>query len=727
MAPAFDLTQNAFHLLGLSIRASRHEVVETHEDALADGRADEDVLVRAQQTVLAPRTRIEAELSWFPGAPPSQVREILSKLEQSNFPDAHAVLKRLQGLDKANLAADLCARSDGETKYVNALLEAYEDFTAGDVLEVLVSLRSVSGFPSPDQQQVRSVLTDLRVSHAKAAVACITAAENPSEALTEIVEAFLAWGDDNVEHLLNRIVREYDGWSQPHLSTIKERIEADIAECRSDGDQIPVEQLVNRLAEWDAISQPVQLLEQSKGHEEPRSKEIHGIVRDFCLWLANENGHYEEALTISRALLETFPELPAVAAQLTQDVDDLESLAEEAKSNELMGPLIEAQEAIRAGLSDFDDDVITSGFGPKSRGLAKRLYDVFADVAARTAGTELADTPWMVVRGLAIDLNNKHDSPEGACAILDGLISHKGTTPSKSVAEKLRDDQRTLRRNRKWEELKCISGDVPKGLALVSELLDGADADERVALLQLKMALERKRAATVWKRLFWGLATAAFVGFLIYHANKESSDSPHPSPTTAFTPSASQPLVSPNTSTSSLLGEQMPAPGTDRVLSRSEVRYCIFQGERLSILRGLVSSNREIDRFNRFNALVSDLNSRCSRFRYRQGVLQDIEAEVLGKRQSLRLDAKRLFSSWRESPLSPSASSAGESLIDVTTVSGATLVQSRLKELGYYTNVVDGLWGPASRRALRNFKSSQSGIGYDDRWDLATQRALMGR
>ena len=274
--------------------------------------------------------------------------------------------------------------------------------------------------------------------------------------------------------------------------------------------RFPVEQLVNRLAEWDVISQPVQLLEESKGHEEPRSKEIYGIVRDFCLWLANENGHYEEALTISRALLETFPELPAVAAQLTQDVDALESLAEEAKSNELMGPLIEAQEAIRAGLSDFDDDAFTSGFGPKSHGLAKRLYDVFADVAARTAGTELADTPWMVVRGLAIDLNNKHDSPEEACAILDGLISHKGTTPSKAVAEKLRDDQQTLRRNRKWEELKCISGDVSKGIALVSELLDGADADERVTLLQLKMALERKRAGHCVEAVLLGSGDGGF-------------------------------------------------------------------------------------------------------------------------------------------------------------------------------------------------------------------------
>ena len=96
MAAHFDLTQSPFHLLALSIRASREEVVDAHEEALADGRADEAVLVRAQQTVLTPRTRTEAELSWFPGAPPSQAREILSNLEESNLGDADRALERLR-------------------------------------------------------------------------------------------------------------------------------------------------------------------------------------------------------------------------------------------------------------------------------------------------------------------------------------------------------------------------------------------------------------------------------------------------------------------------------------------------------------------------------------------------------------------------------------------------------------------------------------------------------
>ena len=140
------------------------------------------------------------------------------------------------------------------------------------------------------------------------------------------------------------------------------------------------------LAEWDSINQPVQLLEEAKGHEEPRSKGIYEIVRNFCLWLANENGKYKEALAISRALLETFPELPAVAAQLSKDVDALESLAEEAKSIELMGPLVRAVEATKTKTTTFCEDVAASGFGPNSRGLGKNLYDAFRGCCLKDRG-----------------------------------------------------------------------------------------------------------------------------------------------------------------------------------------------------------------------------------------------------------------------------------------------------------------------------------------------------
>lgn len=319
------LTKNPFHLLDLSIRASREEVVDAYEEALATGRADENLLVQAQQALLTPRLRIAAELSWFPCSHPSRARDILAILEENNPADADRVLVCLRGLDRANLAANLCARSDGKSKYVNKLLETYGDLTIEDVQETLKVLRSVSGFPSPDQQQIGEALAYLRTGHAKAAITCIVANSGPGEALTKIVKTYLDEKDDNVRQLLDLIVRGYDSWSQPHLARIKERIESDIAQYRSGAGQSPVGQLVKLLAEWDPINKPVRLLDESKGHEEPRSKEICGIVRAFGAWLANEKQKDDDALTLFQALLDTFPELPIVAAQLSWPIKILQS------------------------------------------------------------------------------------------------------------------------------------------------------------------------------------------------------------------------------------------------------------------------------------------------------------------------------------------------------------------------------------------------------------------
>lgn len=721
MTAPFDLTQSPFHLLSLSIRANRQEVVDGFEEALADGRIDEDVLARAQQAVLTPLNRLVAELSWLPSTPPSQARDIVSSLEASDLAAASRALEHLQGIDKANLAADLCARFAGQIKFVNQLLEAYESIAAKEILATLRDLRTVSGFSIPDEKQVNNALTIIRKNHAKAALGCIITGKRPGVTLTNIVEAFLERTEGSVDLLLDLVVRDYDAWSQPHLSKVRERIESTIANSKAGRDENTVHDLVELLAEWDTISQPVQLLDESKGHEEPRSKEIYDTVRHFCVWLANENSQYDDALAISRALLETFPEFPAVAAQLSRDVHALEALAEQAKSNELMQEIIEAQEAIQARMEDFDVDAFKFGFGVKSRGLAKRLYDAFSEAAARAKGTDVADMPWMVVHGLAIELNNRHDSPEAACLILEGLLSHKSTCPSSEVLNKLKEDLRTLRRNLKWEELKRVSGDVSKGITLASSLLEGADADERAALLQIKKGLERKKAVTTWKRAFWGLATVALAGFLLYEFNKPSS-SPPPAPTAVGSRNTTQPSPSIDAPVAPTFEERIPAVGTDRVLHESEVRYCIFQDERLDVLRDLVSTNQERDHFNR---LVSDYNSRCSRFRYRQGVLQSVESEVPERLAVLRGDALRLLSAWRESPTSSTVPSMSTSLLDLTTAYGASLVQERLKGLGYYTGAVDGLWGPKSRAALRKYKSSRRDLGYDDAWDLATQKALM--
>lgn len=51
-------------------------------------------------------------------------------------------------------------------------------------------------------------------------------------------------------------------------------------------------------------------------------------------------------------------------------------------------------------------------------------------------------------------------------------------------------------------------------------------------------------------------------------------------------------------------------------------------------------------------------------------------------------------------------------------------VQQRLSALGYLNGTADGIWGPRSRVALKEFRRT-NGLGLDDRWDIASQAALL--
>jgi hypothetical protein len=248
--------------------------------------------------------------------------------------------------------------------------------------------------------------------------------------------------------------------------------------------------------------------------------------------------------------------------------------------------------------------------------------------------------PWMLVRGVAIHLYNEHASLEGANAILDGLLSFATVTAPKEVVEVLRGDQRTLNRNRKWDELKSASNDLPKAISITSDLLKGAEAEERKLLLEVKTTLEARRTTQVHGRIFWGLVTTAVVGFLIYGALDKPGNFSRSSSTSDSTPPRSMPNSVTTTSTPRNAREQRPPPGANRILETSEVRYCVFQAERLDILRTQISTDDEITRFNR---LVIDFNSRCGSYRYRPGVLDQIKGELVAKRSSLIYEAQFLL------------------------------------------------------------------------------------
>ena len=74
-------------------------------------------------------------------------------------------------------------------------------------------------------------------------------------------------------------------------------------------------------------------------------------------------------------------------------------------------------------------------------------------------------------------------------------------------------------------------------------------------------------------------------------------------------------------------------------------------------------------------------------------------------------------------PLLTTGSAEAKNIVKGDTTQNIRIVQTRLKELGYYTIKVDGIWGPKTRQAVRNFQRDY-GLKVDGIVGKNTEKAL---
>lgn len=655
----YGLTENPFNLLKVSIRSSRDDIAEAYEDALDDGVHDEDLLLQSHQALLGPKSRLEAELSWLPDCSPSRANRIMEGLS-GNSTVANLIIEvaDIEGLSAANVYASICKRSPGNRSVIEFLIRSYDVFSEKQTISALNENRQISGFPKANRELVSGLLPGTKEQHARAAVGSIIKSEHPSLLMTELVEDFLN-KSGGARDFLEVVAFHYDTWSAPKLREIKDQIDQSVEILRADSAaNQPVLDIARFLSDWDEYSQPAQLLEQEKGLDEQRSKDLYDELRDISLWLANEEGEFKSALAISKALLDTFPELPSVVIQASDDIDALETLVKDATSVELLTPLLSIVERCVSDLDAFDSDLIRNGFSQDGRGLAKTLYEIFSEAVEKTRGTEHEDMPWMVVRGIAIELNNSGEATEGALNILEGLDEFSGGTPSFEVKAQINIDLSTIRSNLKFNELLRANetSDPDNALKLANEILAiSEDDEERLLVSEIKKMMEQKINSRKRRLYYWG-AAAAVVGVIWISGKVDSKKSEpyYPPPSAAYSSqrkSNSLPRYVPqktgtnlgNLSKPASISESLPPIGVGRVLSKAQIRYCIYQGVRLEYLRNHTTDNLRVQKFNN---VVNDYNSRCSSFRYRAGFLKSVEGEVPAVRSRLELEANKIVASW---------------------------------------------------------------------------------
>jgi hypothetical protein len=655
----FDLTANPFWLLGTSIRARQREVIDALEIAVSNGVTPEPELIRAQQLILAPRTRLESELSWLPELTPARAGTIVAMLA-ANPPKEIAIplLDGLEGISRVNLAADICRRYPGHVDLVDQLAKSYEGLCLDDIETSINASRSVAGFSPVDRAVLKASLTKTENAHAEAATICLAASPSPGRALSQLIVGTVEPDSLHFE-FLDTTIRSYRTWAGTRLRQIDDALQKEIDSMKGSPGDLGISRNISAgIGLWSEWNGPVEIWDQAKGLEEPRSYEICDRLRDLSLWLANDMDHHKAALEITEALCSNFANLPSMAKRLEEDAKTLKRLVESESISTLIGALQRAIEGTSASLPTLRSNLLAKGFGSNSAGMAKDLYQPFQLAIAMARGTAHADIPWRLIRGVMIDLNN-HDYRDASERLGRDLLALAAGKASNTFMSLLEEDLRTLRNNIRWAQIEGFlkTGHKKQALPLLHALIADQSPGEDLAhfhklYMKLQGEIETARRGNLERQLKWA---AGIIIFIVWIAIKSwpsdghdksvqpvASASAPQSETFATSPLPEQPPAASDqpASTSDDDSETEPAIGSGQVLSQGELRYCQFQHARIVRAKALSTTHEEIENVN---GAVDAFNARCSHYRYLESDMTKVRSEVENKQADIERDAQALL------------------------------------------------------------------------------------
>ena len=146
---SFDLRHNPFHLLGVSPRDRSDAIAEAAEEAVGSGRLAERAALTAQQSLMAARVRLDAEVGWLPGVAPARASKTVDAVIGGKALDAESV-GALHNVAIANLTAQSCTQGATDLETLRRLVACQSDIEPAEVTEAINADRCVAGFPQAD-------------------------------------------------------------------------------------------------------------------------------------------------------------------------------------------------------------------------------------------------------------------------------------------------------------------------------------------------------------------------------------------------------------------------------------------------------------------------------------------------------------------------------------------------------------------------------------------------
>jgi peptidoglycan hydrolase-like protein with peptidoglycan-binding domain len=669
MPASFDILRSPFVLLGVDLSASAEDVTEAFEDALADGLYAEQELVQARQSLITPLRRLDAELQFLPDTPANDRRAVLTALKSSQ--DATRLrnaFQKLPVISKANLCAHIASHSAADADTLNLWVTSQAEIDPEKVYAALLRSREAAGVVRPHLDAVSNSLRALRAEQARAIFDGFAVPADSIQPVKTCTERVIDQQDEKAIDVLGILLSQFERLVDQELSLRRERVEATFQALKEKPDEAGNFAVAEQaLRTWNEAAEPLQLFESHKGRNEPKSQSLYQWVRGIAIDLANEQSRFDVALSITRSCKQTFSKLARALDQLAED----ETSLNERILYSGIEPLAKAIDQLGADLTKFAGELRKGAFGSSAIGNAKEIRAKFIDAVKATSGKESAEAPWLILRSLAIKLNNELEDTDAALALTSGVLDLTNELkPPEEVISRARDDKRALRRNQLEKELlQCLEQSrLQRAIEIIGNLLqDFKSPEERDTLTNLQGKVQRK----IWGRyLRWGFWPAvALCGLVISNLNDKSySTRSYPSPSSStyssrsqpgsYQPPPSRPALPPyqppripsapertTPSEPARAVELIPPIGRGLQFTVSNVRYCMYQKVRLENIKPELRTAIESDSFNE---LVRDYNSRCSDYMYFERDRGTVEGELLLKGAELRLQAQRTLQEWRQ-------------------------------------------------------------------------------
>ena len=364
------LHQNAFWLLGVTIRDDKSKIIALAEEKLLE--LDHDVCQKARTALTNPRTRLAAEIAWLPGVSPKKswllakqvLRHPMSMRTETSLPvlaRANLMAAAFEAIDEGDLVSDIAA-------FIQEMADVVDELAVDDVLRDVNEDRAVSGFPEvKTEEPVDSELAERKRYYRnviKDALDRLPAA-TLVEVMTATVDSATGNGDYHAPELIDDLVDSYEVETQDFLQRESENVHKlllALRECSKAGDKsvnLLIDNLVVVARNWDRVAQPIQLSAKARGIMHQPSRDLAFSIRSLAIDLFNEHDMVEQSRRIANLLKELFAEIPEVVERVEQDVDALADIINDRKNSETQREEWEKEIAYRVEIGIFFKDTLS--------------------------------------------------------------------------------------------------------------------------------------------------------------------------------------------------------------------------------------------------------------------------------------------------------------------------------------------------------------------------------